>query len=218
MGNGMAAAPTSHRFIPGARFGFLTSSYDRLCRLLGLGEAFRAFEVAVVGPVEGKRVLEVGCGTGELLRALARKGAPARLVGLDPDPAMVAQAEAKLRASGVPGEVERGFAQALPFPDGAFDVVVSSLMLHHLDAATKRAALREWRRVLAPGGALVLVDFGVPRSALLRALLSPGRLGVFEHVSDNLSGRVPAFLEEAGFSWTEAGRYHDLVIAHVARA
>lgn len=208
----------AHRFIPGAGFGFLTSSYDRLCRLIGLGERLRAFEVGVVGPVDGKRVLEVGCGTGELLRAVSRGARPARLVGLDPDPAMLAQAEAKLRAAGVEAELTRGFAEGLPFADGAFDLVLSSLMLHHLDAPTKRAALREWRRVLAPGGALVLVDFGAPRSALLRALLWPARLGLFEEVADNVRGKVPALLEEAGFSSREAGRYGDVVVAHVARA
>jgi SAM-dependent methyltransferase len=96
-------------------------------------------------------------------------------------------------------------ADALPFPDGSFDVVVSSLMFHHLDAATKRGALREWRRVLAPGGALVLVDFGAPRSALLRVVLWP--VGLFEHVTDNLRGRIPALLDEAGFACREVGRY-----------
>ena len=207
----------SHRLIPGAGFRFLTPSYDRLSRLLGLGDRFRAFEVRTIGPVAGKRVLDVGCGTGELLRTLWREANPARLVGLDPDPEMLAQADAKLRASGVAAELLRGWAQALPFPDGAFDVVLSSLMFHHLDAPTKRAALREWRRVLAPGGALVLVDFGAPRSALLRALLWPARLGLFEHVAENLRGRIPMLLEEAGFSSEEAGRYGDVVVAHVAR-
>jgi ubiquinone/menaquinone biosynthesis C-methylase UbiE len=208
----------AHRFIHGARFALLTGHYDRLCRLLGLGARLRAFEVRAIGPVDGKRVLEVGCGTGELLRAVARAGSPARLAGLDPDPDMLAQADAKLRDAGVAAELVRGFAQALPFPDGAFDLVLSSLMLHHLDTPTKRAALAEWRRVLAPGGALVLVDFGVPRSRALRALLWVGKLGIFEEVADNLRGRIPAFLEEAGFSFGEVGRYGDLIVAYVARA
>ena len=207
----------SHHFIPGARFRFLTPSYDRLCRLLGMGDRMRAFEVRVIGPVAGKRVLEVGCGTGELLRAVSRGATPARLVGLDPDQGMLDQAGAKFRASGVAAELVLGYAEALPFPDGSFDVVLSSLMFHHLDAATKRTALREWRRVLAPGGVLVLVDFGAPRSALLRALTWPARLGLFEQVAENLRGRVPALLAEAGFSSEEVGRYGDIIVAHVAR-
>lgn len=209
---------TRDRFIPGAGFGFLTSSYDRLCRLIGLGEPLRTFELGLVGPVDGRRFLEVGCGTGELLSTIARAGRPARLAGVDPDPAMLAQAEAKLRAAGLAPELLRGFAQALPFADGTFDVVLSSLMLHHLDGPTKRAALREWRRVLAPGGALVLVDFGPPRSRLLRALLWPTRFGLFEEVAENMRGRIPALLEEAGFAPREAGRYRDVVVAHVGQA
>ena len=206
---------TSHRFFPGAGFRFLTPSYDRLSRLMGLGDRFRAFEVRAMGPLAGKRLLDVGCGTGELMRALPRDSGLARVVGLDPDPDMIAQADAKLRAAGVAAELARGWAQELPFPDRSFDVVVSSLMFHHLDGATKRAALREWRRVLTPGGALVLVDFGVPRSALLRALLWPLRLS--EHFAENLRGLIPALLEEAGLSWEEGGRYGDVVVAHVAR-
>jgi ubiquinone/menaquinone biosynthesis C-methylase UbiE len=205
-------------FIPGANVGFLTSSYDRLCRLIGLGEGLRTFELGLVGPVDGRRFLEVGCGTGELLRTIARAGRPARLAGVDPDPAMLAQAEAKLRAAGVQPELTRGFAQALPFAGGTFDVVLSSLMLHHLDGPAKRAALREWRRVLAPSGTLVLVDFGPPRSRLLRALLWPTRFGLFEEVAENMRGRIPALLQEAGFSPREAGRYRGLVVAHVARS
>jgi ubiquinone/menaquinone biosynthesis C-methylase UbiE len=208
--------PARH-FIPGANLGFLTGHYDRLCRLVGLGARLRAFELRVVGPVDGRRVLEVGCGTGELLRAVAAAGRPARLAGLDPDPKMLAQADAKLRGAGVEPELVRGYAQALPFPDGSFDLVLSSLMLHHLDTPTKRSALREWRRVLAPGGALVLVDFGVARSRALRALLWAGKLGIFEEVADNLRGRVPAFLDEAGFAWREEGRYGDVIVAYVAR-
>jgi ubiquinone/menaquinone biosynthesis C-methylase UbiE len=204
----------SDNFIRGARFRFLTPSYDRLSRLVGLGERFRAFEVRAVGPLDGKRVLDVGCGTGALLVALRREAKPARLVGVDPDPDMLAQAEPKLRAAGVAAELLRGSADALPFPDGSFDVVVSSLMFHHLDAATKRGALREWRRVLAPGGALVLVDFGAPRNALLRVVSWP--LGLFEHVADNLRGRIPALLDEAGFACREVGRYGGVVAALAA--
>ncbi len=207
----------SHHFIPGARFRFLTPSYDRLCRLLGMGDRMRAFEVRAIGPVAGKRVLEVGCGTGELLRSVARDSTAARLVGLDPDQGMIEQAGAKFRAAGIRAELLRGYAEALPFPDGSFDVVLSSLMFHHLDGPTKRAALREWRRMLAPGGVLVLVDFGVPRSALLRALTWPARLGLFEQVAENLRGRVPVLLDEAGFSSEEVGRYGDLIVAYVAR-
>lgn len=207
---------TTRRFIPGAHFHALTRSYDRLCRLVGLGKRLRAFEVAVAGRLDGKRVIEVGCGTGELLLALGRASRPERVVGLDPDPAMIAQAVEKLAAADVRTTFVLGGAEALPFPDASFDLVVSSLMLHHLDGATKRAALREWRRVLAAGGALVLVDFGVPRSRLLRVLLWPARLGLFEEVADNVRGRIPALLAEGGFSFAEAGRYRDGIVAYRA--
>jgi ubiquinone/menaquinone biosynthesis C-methylase UbiE len=89
-------------------------------------------------------------------------------------------------------------------------------MLHHLDRATKLLALREWRRVLAPGGRLVLVDFGVPRSRLAWLLLWPLRFDLFEEQSDNFRGRVPGLLRAAGFGFEEVGVYRSAIVAYVA--
>ncbi len=111
-----------------------------------------------------------------------------------------------------------GRAESLPFPDASFDLVLSSLMLHHLDTATKGRALEEWRRVLAPRGLLLLVDFGVPRSLLTKVLFWPLRFHMFEEQADNFRGRVPEMLLAAGFAFEEAGVYGSVVVAYRARA
>lgn len=206
-----------HSFIPAARFGFLTRHYDRICRALGLGAALRSFQLALLDGLEPRRVLEVGCGTGELLRCVARRFPAAEVTGLDPDASALAIAEEKVRAEALPARFAPGRAERLQFPEGSFDLVISSLMLHHLDTAAKKDALREWRRVLVPGGVLLLVDFGVPRSRLLRALLWPLRFGLFEEEGDNFRGLVPEMVSQAGFELEEAGRYGSVVVAYRAR-
>ncbi|WP_437487069.1 class I SAM-dependent methyltransferase [Sorangium sp. So ce1014] len=72
----------------------------------------------------------------------------------------------------------RAMAWELPYPDGTFDRVASSLMFHHLAADDKRRTAEEILRVLRPGGALLLADFGSPRSAPGRAVVgAPGGRG-----------------------------------------
>lgn len=104
------------------------------------------------------RVLDVGCGTGNLLRLMSDAGARAdRYVGIDPAREMLRMAAEKLRASSVRGALTAAPAQALPFADGAFDTAVSASTLH--DWPDPRAGLAEVRRVLRPGGTLLLLDW-----------------------------------------------------------
>jgi malonyl-CoA O-methyltransferase len=108
------------------------------------------FELLVrEGELHGKRVLEVGCGTGQLAGALVEHAA-ARVWAVDAEPAMAARARARLPAAAV------GRAEALPFPDGSFDRVVLRLVVHLVDRVR---ALPELRRVLAGGGRAAIATF-----------------------------------------------------------
>lgn len=100
------------------------------------------------------RVLDVGCGTGELLRRLRAKYPEAVLAGLDPVAEMLAVAGNKLSGK---EDLRIGYADALPWSSATFDVVVSCNMFHYISHPV--AALREMARVLRPGGALVLTDW-----------------------------------------------------------
>jgi len=116
----------------------------------------RTADIALACAHEPPRVLDVGCGTGLLLRLLAsRLPRATELVGVDPAPHMVEVAQAA-GAGDARIRVHRGVAEELPFADASFDLVVSTTSFDHW--ADQRAGLRECARVLAPGGWLVLTD------------------------------------------------------------
>ena len=100
------------------------------------------------------RVLDVGCGTGELLMRLRAKYPDAWLAGLDPVPEMLEVARDKLSGK---EDLRIGYADSLPWPPASFDVVASCNMFHYITHPVE--ALREMARVIRPGGALVLTDW-----------------------------------------------------------
>ena len=94
----------------------------------------------------------------------------------------------------------QAFCFDIPFADGAFDRVLSSLMLHHLTRSEKIRTLQEIFRVLRPGGELHVADWGQPHNPLMRALAFSVRLGdSFARTADNMKGRLPVLFRDAGF-------------------
>ena len=100
------------------------------------------------------RVLDVGCGTGELLMRLRAKYPDAMLAGLDPVEEMLTVAKGKLSGR---EDLRMGYADSLPWRSGSFDVVVSCNMFHYITHPVE--ALREMARAVRPGGSLVLTDW-----------------------------------------------------------
>ena len=108
----------------------------------------------------GETVLDVGCGTGTLVMEVARRvGRGGRVAGIDPGHQQIVRARAKAARRNVSIEFQVGIIEQLTFPDQTFDVVFSTLMMHHLPAPLKRQGLAEIARVLKPGGRLVIADF-----------------------------------------------------------
>lgn len=145
-----------HDYLPAAGRDAFLPGYDLLTRVLRMGPAYREL-VTQAGLTAGQRVVEIGCGTGNLTVRVKKACATADIVATDPDPRALQRAQRK--AEGMTGvRFERAYAQALPFADAQFDRALSSMMLHHLDEATKVAAAAEVFRVLRPGGVLHVVD------------------------------------------------------------
>ena len=185
--------------MPAAGRPAFTRLYDTVVALTMREATFRGRLRAEVrdGLAPDAAVVDVGCGTGTLAIALAADGA--EVIGVDGDPEVLALAHAKPGAETV--QWRKGLATALPLPGASADRVVMSLLLHHLDAGAKRAALAEALRVLRPGGRLHVADWGRPRDAVMRAAAwALQRVDGPDGLRENLEGAIPALLADAGFT------------------
>jgi ubiquinone/menaquinone biosynthesis C-methylase UbiE len=160
----LAAAQANIRrySMPGPR------SYDVIAHLL-FDDRYRAIATAIAAEVPaGSKLLDVGCGPGEVLVRLASIAPAIVTTGADIDPAMIERARRKADlvltrgATGAPSFVVAD-ASSLPFPDASFDVVVSSFSVHHW--TDRRAGLAEAMRVLRPGGRAIVWDIAPPHPA-----------------------------------------------------
>jgi ubiquinone/menaquinone biosynthesis C-methylase UbiE len=121
----------------------------------------------------GETVLDVGCGTGTLAIAAARHaGSAGRVFGIDASRNMLARARRKAKKARQPVDFREAPAQQLPFEDGSFDLVTSTVMLHHLPAKARAEAISEIARVLKPGGRAFVADFATPSSSRQHGFLA----------------------------------------------
>jgi ubiquinone/menaquinone biosynthesis C-methylase UbiE len=148
--------------------------YDVLAWLLTFGRerAFRERTLDLARIAPGESVLDVACGTGSLaLAARRRVGHGGSVSGVDASPEMIAIATRKVGRAGAEVDLQQALAQALPFADASFDAVLGTLMVHHLPGPTRAAFAREARRVLRPGGRILLIDFASRSGGKPRGLL-----------------------------------------------
>jgi ubiquinone/menaquinone biosynthesis C-methylase UbiE len=106
----------------------------------------------ILAPLEDRRILEIGCGRGALLNALAELGA--KVAGIDPDEAALAQA----RKTAPTAILRQAFAESLPFVDGAMHAAIFVNSLHHIPLPGMAAALSEAARIVEPGGDVIVVE------------------------------------------------------------
>lgn len=178
--------------------------YDHVTALLLLGQepALRTMTVDLAAVQPGERILEVGCGTGSLALAAARRAGPTgQVYGIDPDPTMIGIATRKAQKQRLDGTFQVGLIERLPFDEGEFDLVLSSLMLHHLPADLQVAGLAEVKRVLRPGGRFLAVDLAPP-AGLSRLVLTPL---LAKRMMQGGVGHLQPVLAQVGFTDVETG-------------
>jgi ubiquinone/menaquinone biosynthesis C-methylase UbiE len=156
--------------------------YDLLAWLLTHGRE-RELREAIIRLAElqqGNDVLDIGCGTGTLaIAASGHVGKTGAVTGIDASPSMIARANRKAVKAGAPVTFHVAVAESLPFPDRRFDVVFSTLMLHHLPRKTRQQCAGEIKRILKADGRVVAVDFGrANRRGLLAHFHRHGRVDV----------------------------------------
>ena len=178
--------------------------YDQVVSLLTLGRRarLRKMTIALARIQPGDRVLEVGCGTGDVaIAACAPAGPRGSVSGIDAGPEMIAVARAKAARVRVTVDFRVEPIEALTYADATFDLVLSSLMMHHLPDDLKRQGLAEIARVLKPGGRLLIVDVKRASGRLGRLLL---RLMMHGRLTTAIQD-LPALLKDAGYIGIEAG-------------
>ena len=153
------------------RASFVTTLFDRAARhydwvghllAVGSGPYYRRRTLAHAGLRPPMKLLDVATGTGQVARAATRiLGDPRAVVGLDPSVGMLREAR-RVHS----GPLVQGRAEEIPLRDGVFDMLSMGFALRHV--ATLEIAFAEYRRVLKPGGRLLLLEVSRPRSAVIR--------------------------------------------------
>jgi ubiquinone/menaquinone biosynthesis C-methylase UbiE len=192
--------------------------YDRLAPVydfwayLTEGKARRrCLELAEVR--DGESVLEVAVGTGVVFAELARANRSGKNEGIDLTEGMLEQARRRLARLGARSyRLQRGDACALPFADESFDLVVNNYMFDLMPEADFVPVLREMRRVLRPGGRLVLVNMTNGGSPLEKLAEAVYRLDA-EWMGGCRSVRMEPYVREAGFERVERHVVTQLTIA-----
>ncbi len=210
-------------------FAAIAGRYDLNNRLHSLwrDQAWRRFAVRQASLRGGEHVLDVACGTGDLTERFARADAtPGRIVGLDYTRRMLTVARQKRRR--LPREIAarieyvQGDAQQLPFEDASFDVVSIAFGIRNVQEPAR--AVGEFRRVLRPGGRLIILEFAEPSLAPVRwfndlycrrimpvtaTLISGDRSGAYKYLPRSVStfmtpAQMAALLQSSGFSAIDA--------------
>jgi tRNA (cmo5U34)-methyltransferase len=154
-----------------------------------------------------ERILELGIGTGETARRVLARHSGARLVGIDSSAPMLDEARERLPAADL-----RMARLEDPLPEGPFDLVVSTLAVHHLDSAGKAELFRRVAAVLAPGGRFVLADVVVPERPEDAVIDCTPGFDLPDPVPDQLE-----WLRAAGLEPRVAWERRDLVVIAATR-
>lgn len=187
-------------YIPALKYRSLTRFYDWLISAFLREKTWKGFLIKSVAYKKPSSILDIGTGTATLAMMIAQSFPSAQVHGLDGDHEILEIAARKINASGLNVKLQRGFSYELPYPDNSFDVVMSSLMLHHLSNEDKHRTLREVFRVLKPSGVFAIADWGKPSNIFVRILfLLVQMLDGFKTTRDNVRGLLPAYVSKNGF-------------------
>jgi ubiquinone/menaquinone biosynthesis C-methylase UbiE len=195
----LKSVPTRGRTLDHAAF-----VYDLFEPVIMLGKEAQYIQriISLIDLSPGHRVLDLGCGTGVLTRAIGDKLDVAEggvSMGIDAAAKMI-QVARKKRETGT-CRFEVAAAESLPYKDRSFDAVVSSMFFHHIQLDLKTKSLHEAWRVLRPGGKLVIADMHIPLTFLGAMVSHVSRYFFMQpQIGENIKGVMPGLIEAAGFT------------------
>ena len=178
--------------------------YDFFEPIIMLGKLARYNKeiISLLNLVGHHRVLDLGCGTGVLTRAIGDKlnaGKGGVAIGIDAAAKMIAVARRKRETETCRFDVAA--AEELPYEDSSFDAVVSSMFFHHVPLDLKKRGLGEARRVLKSGGKLIVADMHAPHSFFGFVISYTARYFFMQpEIGENIRGVLPGLIEDAGFN------------------
>lgn len=199
----MNTSPDQQSFTPALGFAWLTPWYDLAIRTLTRERRWRSQLVCEMNPNEGDRILDVGCGTGQLGLAILQRAPGVRFVGIDPDPQVLDIARRRFAHADVAAEFVRGFVNDSSLAGHPpFTKVVCSLVLHQVAVAEKRRILGTMYKLLQPSGELFIADYAEQPTMLMRTLfrLTVQRLDGRTNTQPNVRGILRQLMEEVGFA------------------
>jgi len=197
---------TKQKYVPALSFRWLTPLYDALIDGPMSMSRMRRGLLTQMGDLGDKKILDVGSGTGTMSIMIKQAHPSAQVIGLDGDPQILEIARAKARNLAIEIRFDQGMSFDLPYANESFDVVLTTVMLHHLNRDDKQTTAREMYRVLRSGGQLFGADFVEPRGSFGKAIRPLTRR--FERVAENLDGFLPVMFGNAGFKdYRESTRY-----------
>ena len=191
---------SSPTYIPALRYNWLTQFYDTLVSITFPEKKIKNALVRQALFNKDDNVLDFGVGTATLSIMAQQQFPSLQITGLDVDEKILNIADGKIKKLSLPIRLQQYDGEHFPFPDGHFDKVLSSLVIHHLPTASKKIVLKEILRVLKPGGELHIADFG--KGSNIYTKLAFGifrRIDGEENTRVNAKGLLPAYISDAGF-------------------
>lgn len=202
----------SETYIPALSYDWLTPFYDPVVRFTTRERIFKTALINQARIEAGHQVLDLACGTGTLAIMLKQAVLSADVTAIDGDSKVLKAAKRKADRLGIQIRFDEGMSFSLPYSDGYFDRVVSSLFFHHLTTENKLKTICEVARVLKPKGELHVADWGLPATAFMKvASRFIQLLDGNDTTSDSFGGLLPNLLKEGGFSAVEeTGKFNTL--------
>lgn len=200
-------------YIPALRFNRLTRFYDFLLDITFPEKKIKQALINQCAFSGNEKLLDFGIGTATLSLMIKQQFPSVAISGIDVDKKILDIAKKK---TGAAVDLQQYDGSNIPFNEGAFDLIVSSLVFHHIPTANKKIVLQELYRVLKPGGGLQIADFGKPQNLYTRLAFGIfRRMDGEENTRVNSKGLLPEYIQKAGFINVEETCYFNTAFGTV---